>query len=96
MELPEAVYNALMQTAQREGTTAALIADTLARRPIPPTTNPRPEPTHEEIDAANARLRQIMVDLGYATGTDNESIDADLAREYGDDHADLYCKNESA
>ncbi len=26
------------------------------------------------------------VDLGYPTGSDNESIDADLAREYADNH----------
>ncbi len=35
-------------------------------------------------EAANARLRQHRVRLGYATGTDNEAIDADLARGYGD------------
>ena len=34
--------------------------------------------------AANARLRQHRVSLGQATGTDNEGIDADLARVYGD------------
>jgi predicted DNA-binding antitoxin AbrB/MazE fold protein len=28
------------------------------------------------------------VDLGYPTGADNESIDADLAREYGSTHED--------
>ena len=28
------------------------------------------------------------VDLGYPTGADNESIDADLAREYGATHED--------
>jgi hypothetical protein len=33
--------------------------------------------------AANARLRQHRVSLGRATGTDNEAIDADLARVYG-------------
>jgi predicted DNA-binding antitoxin AbrB/MazE fold protein len=35
-------------------------------------------------------LRELFgsVDLGYPTGADNESIDADLAREYGDPHED--------
>ena len=28
------------------------------------------------------------VDLGYPTGVDNESIDADLAREYANNHLD--------
>ena len=35
-------------------------------------------------EAANARLRQHRVSLGRATGTDNEGIDADLARVHGD------------
>lgn len=38
-------------------------------------------------DAANARLRQCRVTLGHATGIDNEGIDADLARIYGDGDA---------
>jgi putative transcriptional regulator len=51
---------------------------------------PRGEPSEEEIEAANRRLEQTIVSLGYATGLDNEQIDADLARAYEDDHADLY------
>lgn len=35
-------------------------------------------------DAANARLRQCRVSIGRVTGIDNEGIDADLARIYGD------------
>jgi hypothetical protein len=35
--------------------------------------------------AANERLRRHRVSLGHATGTDNEAIDADLARVYGSD-----------
>ena len=35
-------------------------------------------------DAANARLRRCRVSLGHATGIDNDAIDADLARVYGD------------
>lgn len=35
-------------------------------------------------------LRELFgsVDLGYPTGADNESIDADLAREYASTHED--------
>jgi hypothetical protein len=36
-------------------------------------------------EAANERLRRHRVSLGDATGTDNEAIDADLARVYGAD-----------
>ena len=48
------------------------------------------EPTLEQIEAANALLRETMVTLSYATSADNEGIDADLAREYGADHVELH------
>lgn len=39
-------------------------------------------------DASRGSLRELFgsVDLGYPTGTENESIDRDLAREYGATH----------
>lgn len=43
--------------------------------------------TEAEREASNARLRAAVVWLDAPTGVDNESIDADLAREYADDHA---------
>ena len=38
--------------------------------------------------ASEGSLRELFgsVDLGYPTGADNESIDADLAREYASTH----------
>ena len=41
-----------------------------------------------EKEAARERFRSCIgaVDLGHAKGADNESIDADLAREYGSAH----------
>jgi hypothetical protein len=44
--------------------------------------------SEEEQQAAWERLQRHFgaVSLGYPTGTDNESIDADLAREYGSPH----------
>jgi hypothetical protein len=53
----------------------------------------RKELTEQEIAKADARLLSHAINLGYATGLDNESIDADLANEYGDDHASLYQKS---
>ena len=85
VELPEPIYTRLMELAQERETTAAEVIAAML-----PT--PRREPTPEEIAAANAELFSHIVSLGYATGTDNEQIDADLVREYGDDHADLYRK----
>jgi hypothetical protein len=51
------------------------------------------EPDEEEVARADAKIETTIVSLGYATGTSNESIDADLARAYGDDHA--ACSNKS-
>jgi hypothetical protein len=46
------------------------------------------EVTEEEARAAWERLMRHMgaQNLGYATGADNEGIDADLAREYSSSH----------
>ena len=35
------------------------------------------------VTLANESLRRCRVSVGYATGIDNEGIDADLARAYG-------------
>ena len=46
------------------------------------------ERSESELQAARARFERHFgaVDLGYATGIDNEGIDADLVREYADPH----------
>jgi hypothetical protein len=51
--------------------------------------SPRPILTPEEYRAADESLSRHVVDSGHPVGTDNEAIDADLAREYGDDHREL-------
>lgn len=89
LELPDPIFAALREAARSSGTTpAGWIA---ARLPAPPPTNgqpPEPMLADDEIARANARLRQHIVDLGVAVGCENEQIDADLARAYGNDHAD--------
>ncbi len=85
LELPDEVYAALARAAQDSGTTTS---EWIARR-LPGSGDGQGRPTAAEIATANARLRATIVDLGHASGTDNEAIDADLAREYGDDHAAL-------
>lgn len=49
---------------------------------------PRPQLREQEQQAARERLQQHFraVNLGHPTGTDNEDIDADLAREYHNTH----------
>jgi hypothetical protein len=91
LELPDPVYDALVEAAKASGETpVGWIAARLPRAAPGNGRSSLPMPDAEEIAQANARLREHMVDLGHAVGCDNEQIDADLAREYGDDHADLY------
>ena len=85
LELPDELYSALVTVAQRSGLTPVdWIAEKLPKSPR--------ALSDEERRVDDARLEQHTVSLGYPTGIDNEGIDADLAREYGDDHRDLYHK----
>ena len=46
-----------------------------------------PHPATRPLSQDDPFARQFgNVDLGAPTGSDNESIDADLAREYADNH----------
>src|SRR6266581_1332003 len=93
LELPESVYKDLVRAAEAIGKTpAGWIQDRL------PKNGAIGNGTHasdEELAAADAALDACLVSLGHPLGADNEQIDADLAREYGDDHADLYRPLES-
>jgi hypothetical protein len=79
LELPEPVYEALVQVAQSNGQT-----------PVEWLTQWLPKPhsvvTEEERRAANERIRQCIISSGRASGADNASIDADLAKAYADPH----------
>jgi hypothetical protein len=91
LELPDPIYNDLVAAARDAGTTpVGWIADHLPKQVKPNGIAAPGQLTEEEIAEANARLEQCIISLGHATGIDNERIDADLAREYGDDHATLY------
>lgn len=79
LELPEKTYNALEKAAYQSGTS---IADWIARRLPETAVGGGINTTDAEIAAANARLEACIVDYGRALGTDNEGIDADLARAY--------------
>jgi len=85
LELPEDIYSALVKAAKERGTTpVAWIAERLPKSPKPP--------SEEEKRADEARLRAHSgaVNSGDPNSADNDRIDADLAREYGDDHQELY------
>jgi hypothetical protein len=93
VELSDAAYAALefhaRQTAQSPAELAAAaleqqFATADGRGPAGRT------PTDAEQQAARERFERHFgaVNLGHPTGADNESIDADLARAYGDSHED--------
>jgi diketogulonate reductase-like aldo/keto reductase len=84
-QVSDEVYKACQQMAAQYGRTEEeVVLEWLVRR----ISKPHPKLTEEESRAAWERLQRHMgaENLGYATGADNESIDADLAREYGNTH----------
>jgi hypothetical protein len=85
--IPPEVYELLVGVAEQSGRSIEEVTAKWIRALAP---KPRPALSPEERKRANERLLRNTVSLGYATGADNESIDADLGREYGDDHASLY------
>ena len=84
-QVPDEVYEACRQRAARYQTSVeeCVLDFLLQHRP-----KPRPQTIPEGPRAARERLRRHAgaQSLGYPTGADNESIDADLAREYGATH----------
>lgn len=79
LELPDDVTCAMREAAQRAGQSLEEWATTELCKHAP---------TAEQRDAAMARLLQHTVYAPEAVGSDNESIDRDLAREYGCRHED--------
>lgn len=84
LELTEVAYNALLRRAFTEGKTIdALIVNYF----VSPASF-----SEEELQAADDRLFAFSgaVNSGDPNSCDNDRIDSDLARAYGDDHASLY------
>ncbi|MCI0440466.1 MAG: hypothetical protein L0177_15240 [Chloroflexi bacterium] len=86
-EIHDDIYEILEIRSKREGRPIEELAIELLASVMP---KPRPKLTEEEREAARERMRRFAgaESLGYPTGADNESIDADLAREYGSSHED--------
>ena len=91
LELSDEVYTAIRHQAETAGTSPAQwIAITLERQygNARERQGTRTQCTEAEKQIARERFERHFgeVDLGYATGVDNEQIDADLAREYAATH----------
>lgn len=85
LELSEEVYVALQQKANAVGLSITeWIVATLSQH----STSVNELPSSKEQQEARLRFRNHAgaIRLGCATGADNESIDADLARAYADEY----------
>jgi predicted transcriptional regulator len=81
LELSDEIFIALQQQAETEGkSVSALIAASLEHQ----YGLQKKQRTEADKEAARQRFRRHagVIDLGYSTGADNESIDADLIRVY--------------
>lgn len=86
LELSEQVFAAIQLQAQAIGISPAQLAATLLERQF--TQAFKLLLTEAERNAARARFERHfgMLEIGSSTDLDNESIDADLAREYASIH----------
>jgi predicted transcriptional regulator len=85
LELSDEVYAALQQQAEVAGVSLAELVATSIEQQYG---SSRREKSQAEIEKEGARQRfrnhAGAINLGYATGADNESIDADLVKAYSD------------
>jgi hypothetical protein len=82
LELPGPIYEALVEAARASGIAPAdWIATKLSGEAVAGA-------SEGDRPAALERMLRFVgsIDLGHPTGTDNEAIDADLTREYGEIH----------
>ena len=87
MELSDQAYAALRRHAQVTGASLSHVAAALLEQQVKGTGALR---TDAEKQAAREPLERHFgeVNRGHPTGADNDSIDADLAREYGSTHSE--------
>lgn len=85
LELSDEVYTALQQQAEVTGVSLAELVATSIEEQYASLRREKSQ-AETEKEAARQRFRSHAgsINLGYATGADNESIDADLVRAYSD------------
>ncbi len=84
-DVPDDLYEVFHMVASASGKRIEEVALDFFSKTAP---RSRHYKSQEEANEARARFEQHFgeISLGYATGADNESIDADLAREYSSSH----------
>ena len=88
VEINDQVYETIRTQAAAAGTSPAQVAVAALEQRFNGS-HKKPDPrTEAEKQAANERFRSHFgaVSLNHPSGADNEKIDADLARDYGDPH----------
>ncbi len=86
LELSDESYADLQQKANAVGVSITeWIVTALSKRGIP-VNEVLPSTEHLEQSRQRFRSHAGAISLGYPTGIDNESIDADLAKAYADDY----------
>jgi len=92
IEMSDQAYEALAREAAARGTTPSVVAaSTLEQRFAGDNGAPRTDMTQADIEEGRRRFERHFgeVSVPEAVGLDNEQIDADLAREYADNHEEL-------
>jgi hypothetical protein len=92
IEMSDRAYQALSREAATRGTTPSVVAaSTLEQRFADANGAAVREATEAEIQAGRERFERHFGSISApdAVYSDNESIDADLAREYGNSHEDV-------
>lgn len=88
IELSDATYEAIERQAEKTGDSPSRFAAIALERQFQKNGLPVSTGNTPRIRAVSGSLEELFgsVDVGYPIGSDNEQIDADLAREYGDPH----------
>jgi hypothetical protein len=86
LELSEQVFVAIQQQAQLTGISPSQLAATLLERQFPGTLKPLLDDVEQEMERSRFERHFGALGLGNPMDLDNESVDADLAREYASTH----------
>ncbi len=88
VELSDAVYDLIQRQAAESSMSPAQVVSASLEHYFQEQYGRRGTASKAQLRAASERFEQHFgaVDLGYATGADNEEIDADLERDYADAH----------
>ncbi len=88
IELSDTTYKEIERRARQVGELPARIAVSMLEQQLEDSGSVATPATEAEKQAARQSFEHLIgsVDLGYPISSENEDIDADLAREYGDAH----------